>query len=57
MPVHFRDHLLAGRHLPGLFILSERISLGDMIEELLLIWEVAEAEEYVDRLEYLPVSL
>ena len=56
MPVHFRDHLSAGRHLPGLFILSERLSIGETIEELLLIWEEASFDEFTDRVNYLPIS-
>jgi hypothetical protein len=30
--------------------------MGETVEELILIWEVAEAEEYFDQLRHLPVS-
>ena len=56
MPVHLRDHLAAGQHVPGIFILNPDMSMGETVDELTLIWGVAEAEEYADQLSYLPQS-
>jgi hypothetical protein len=56
MPMHLRDHLAAGRQVPGIFTLNPEMSIGQTVEELLLIWSAAESEEYVDQLNYLPVS-
>jgi hypothetical protein len=56
MPVHLRNHLAAGRHVPGIFILNPNMSMGETIDELTLIWSVSEAEEYADQLNYLPIS-
>jgi hypothetical protein len=56
MPVHLRNHLAAGRHVPGIFILNLNMSMGETIDELTLIWSVSEAEEYADQLNYLPIS-
>ena len=55
LPRHFKDHLEAGGHVPGIFLIRRRSSLGEVIGDLILIWENAAAEEYVDRLEYLPL--
>lgn len=54
MPTHLRDHLLAGRHVPGIVIFRRQMALGDAIEELALIWGASSADEYRERLVYLP---
>lgn len=56
MPMHLRNHFAAGRHVPGIFTLNPEMSVGETAEELLLLWSAAESEEYVDHLNYLPVS-
>jgi hypothetical protein len=56
MPVHLRDHLAAGRHVPGIFILNPHMTMGETADELALIWGAAEPEEYADQLRFLPVS-
>lgn len=55
IPRHLREHLAAGHHIPGIFLLRRRFSLGQLIEDLLLIWSVSEPDEYQDRIEYLPL--
>jgi hypothetical protein len=55
IPGHLRDHLAAGRHVPGIFLLRRRCSLGRLIEDLLLIWRASEPGEYRDLIEYLPL--
>lgn len=57
MPAHLREHLNQGRHIPGIFVLSARMSIGETVEELLLIWAASEEEEYHDRIFFLPVSM
>mgnify|MGYP001560347457 CR=1 FL=1 len=56
MPGHLRDHLRAGRHMPGIFVLDPDASLWETAQELLLIWGASDTEEYVDQLNYLPIS-
>ena len=56
MTLHLRAHLSAGRHIPGIFELNPGMSIGDTIEELILIWSVTEAEDYQDQLIYLPLG-
>lgn len=55
MPRHLRDHLEAGGHIPGIFLLRRRYSIGQILEDLLLIWAVGHPEEYRDHIEYLPL--
>jgi hypothetical protein len=56
MPVHLQDHLAAGRHVPGIFTLNPKMTIGETAAELVLIWGASEAEEYLDQLNYLPLS-
>ncbi len=56
MPIHLAEHLAAGRHIPGIFILSRKMSMGEVIEELALIWEATTPDEYANMINFLPVS-
>lgn len=55
MPRHLQDHLAAGHHVPGIFTLRPKASIGEIIEDLLLIWEAAHPGEYQDRIEHVPL--
>ena len=55
MPRHLRDHLVEGGHVPGIFALTPSLGLGEVIDELLLIWEASDADEYRDTITYLPL--
>lgn len=57
MPVHLRDHLFAGRHIPGIFVLNGNMTIGETVNELATIWGAPEAEEYQDQLWFLPVTV
>jgi len=48
-------HLAQGRHIPGILTLNEELSVGEIVEELLLIAGASLVDEYQDRIEYLPV--
>ena len=54
MPDHLRDHLAAGRHVPGILTLNPDMTWRDTIDELILIAEAAFADEYRDLILYLP---
>jgi hypothetical protein len=56
IPGHLRDHLAEGRHIPGILELKQNMTIGETIEELLLIWSVSTEDDYRDRLEYLPIT-
>ena len=55
MPVHLTEHLEQNGHVPGRFILNSKVSSGQNIDELLLIYEGAFDDEYQDRIDYLPL--
>jgi hypothetical protein len=46
MPVHLNDHLQANHHIPGIFILNANLSVGQNIDELILIGECSFLNEY-----------
>ncbi|MDY7039358.1 MAG: DUF5615 family PIN-like protein [Chloroflexota bacterium] len=52
---HVRAHYAAGRSIPGILLLKRGVSLGQVIEQLYLLWAASDAEEYVDRILYLPL--
>lgn len=56
MPVHLSDHLAQNRHIFGIFILNPNLSIGENLEELILIALASDENEYRDLIVYLPVS-
>jgi len=54
MPRHLADHLAIGRHIPGILTINTDQSIGQTIEELIIIAGASFADEYQDRIEYLP---
>lgn len=56
MPVHFREHLAAGRHILGIFMLNPKMTIGQTAEDLAIIWGAAESDEYADMITFLPAS-
>ena len=55
MPRHLCDHLTGGHHVPGIFTLRPRASIGQIIEDLLLIWGASQLGEYRDQIVYVPL--
>ncbi len=55
MPPHILDHLAAGRHFPGIISITREMSIGELIAELEIIWQASEAEEYLDKVNYIPL--
>lgn len=56
MPVHLRDHIAEGRHVPGIFILNSDLSIGRNLEELTVIAKASFEGEYQDQIVYLPLT-
>jgi hypothetical protein len=54
MPQHFAD-LLMTQHSPSVFILSQVLPISQAVEELLMMWEASEAEEWIDTIQSLPL--
>lgn len=55
MPEHLLQHLEAGHHIPGILTIRPKASLGEIIEDLLLIWELSEEDEYQDQIIHIPL--
>lgn len=55
MPAHLRDHLAADHHMPGIFTLRARASIGQIIDDLLLIWGASHPGEYQDQIVHIPL--
>lgn len=56
MPVHLVDHINLGGHIPGIFVLNPKLSIGANIEELIFLAEVSFRDEYQDQIIHLPYS-
>ncbi len=54
MPIHFATFLQGGQHSPGVFIISQKVSVRDAVELLHLAWQASQPSEWLDRLEHLP---
>ena len=55
MPGHLRDHLAAGRHIPGILITPFPLDIGALLEELILIWGASLPDEFQDQIVHLPL--
>ena len=56
MPVHLKEHIEAGRNVPGIFILNADLGLSETITELLLIAAASTEDEYQDQIVHLPIK-
>lgn len=56
MPDHVGDHLAAGRHTWGVFIFptGNALSAGTVARELAMVCGASDADEWIDRMEFLP---
>lgn len=54
MPGHLESHWASGGHIWGLFWVRPMTPIGQLVQELLLIWGAAEAEEWIDRINWIP---
>ena len=55
IPVHLREHLAEGHHVPGIIQLPRRMDIRGILEDLLLIYLVSEPDEFKDQIVYLPL--
>jgi Domain of unknown function (DUF5615) len=54
MPNHVADHLMAGSDYPGILLIGNQVTIGELVNELLLIWGASEAEEYYNTTKHIP---
>ena len=56
LSAHIRNHLSAGRTLWGVFVLPHRPAFGPTLDDLVLVAEATEAEEWIGQIWYLPIT-
>lgn len=56
MPVHLAEHIVKGGHIPRILILSDKLSIGETIDELALIADGSFDDEYQDQIIHLPLT-
>ena len=54
IPVHLREHLQKGRHIPGILLLRPRASYKQIIDTLELICLASVPEDFQDQIRYIP---
>lgn len=54
MPAHF-GRFVVSQQSPGLLIVSRKLPVAQVAEELFLIWAASEAQEWINRLRSLPL--
>jgi len=54
MPRHFRE-FVTDRVSPGVFLIAQRLPVGNAVEELLLIWAASDQSEWENQLTYVPL--
>jgi len=54
MPAHLQTHWATGGHVWGVFYIRSGTPIGPLARELALIWEASEAEEWIDRTDWIP---
>lgn len=54
LPRHLGDFFRGGHHMAGLILLRGGFSLSRLASEIRLIWFATEAEEWIDRTDYIP---
>ncbi len=54
MPGHIKAHWDAGGHVWGILLVRPGATLSQLAQDLLLVWEATEAEEWLDRIEWIP---
>lgn len=54
MTRYFLERLRAGKPNPGIFVVPQQASLGEIIESLLLVWTASQEEEWRNQIVYLP---
>jgi hypothetical protein len=55
MPGHFSDFVRGGSYSPGVLIVPQGASVGRVIESILLVWIASDANEWIDRIVWLPI--
>jgi hypothetical protein len=54
MPEHLEEYWQKNQQIWGLFWIHLTTTMGKLAEELIMIWETTEAEEWIDIVDWIP---
>ncbi len=54
MPVHFFDRMRSAWSSPGVFLVRQRVPVGQVVESILLVWSASTPEGWARQIHYLP---
>ncbi len=54
MPRHFGEFVQT-RRSPGLIVVPQHLAVGEVADDLILIWTATEAEDWTNRIAFLPI--
>ena len=54
MPKYFAEYVTQATS-PGLIVIPQSISISTAVDDLILVWSASEAEEWVNRIAFLPL--
>ena len=55
MPGHLREFIALGRTAPVIFVLKPRLTVGETVSELHLIWAADEPYEYQNKINFMSI--
>ena len=55
MPRHFGEFLMRRESSPGVFLVSQYAPIGEVIDELVLIWAASDADDCENRILRIPL--
>jgi hypothetical protein len=54
MPGHFQQHMMAGRHSPGVLLIRPGTTVAALVAELALIAHAGNPADYFDQIDFIP---
>lgn len=55
LPIFLADHLHAGHHSPGIFLIRHGATLTEVVDFLVLVAHASEPWEWADRCQFIPI--
>ena len=55
MRPHLDNHLSKGHHIPGIFTIKPKTSMGAVLEDLIYIAKVSDEKEFLDEIIFIPL--
>lgn len=55
MPVHLAAHLMAGRYVPGIFLIADWMTIGDVMFQMEVIATSMDRADFANIISYLPI--